>query len=248
MTAPATTRARRPQWLRVTGWLLGSYLVMMAWLWGTVVVAAILIMAVVSRFHDVEISALQFAQHGVIWFPFSLAIIITSTYLAVHVAAGMTRRSFTIASLVAAVVVGVGNAVANVVVLLLERVVYRSLGWFHGVVDSDGTQEVLSGGVPSYAAGLIGLLTAAMVSGTLVGLVYYRYGGWVGTLTLPLTLSPLVLSGLFPLQPGRTWSPWYVSEWSVGAVGQAVALLVIVAAAAAVVLIARRIPIAPKEA
>lgn len=248
MTAPAPTRTMRPQWVRVTGWLLGAYLVLMAWLWGTLVVAAVAIMAVISRFHDVEMSALQFAQHGVIWFPFSLAIIFTSTYLAVHVAAGMTRRSFTIASLVAALVVGVGNAVVNVAVLLLERTVYRSLGWFHGVADSEGTREVLAGGVVSYTTGLVGLLTAAMVSGTLLALVYYRYGGWVGTLTLPLTLSPLALSGLFPLQAERTWSPWYISEWSVGAVGQVVALLVIVAAAAAVVLIARRIPIAPKEA
>ncbi|HLS39671.1 MAG TPA: hypothetical protein VK038_02790 [Ornithinicoccus sp.] len=247
MTTAATTR-RRPQWLRVSAWLLRAYGKLMVWFWGVVVFFAVAILAVVSRFHEVRVSGLQFAQHGALWYPFSLAIILTSAYLGIHVASGLTRRSFALASLVVAASVSLVNAVAATVLLLVERAVYDGLGWYHGLVGEPVTREVLADGPVVHAIGLFVVLTAGMVSGTLVALAYYRFGGLTGTLTLPLSMLPLVVAGLFPVVGSRSWSPWEMSQWADLLPGPAPTLLVLAAGAAAVVATARRIPIAAKEA
>lgn len=247
MTTTAATR-RRPQWVRVSAQLLRAYAGLMVWFWGTVVFFAVAILAVVSRFHEVRVSGVQFAHHGALWFPFSLAIIITSGYLAVHVAAGMTRRSFARASLVVAGVISLVNAVAATLLLLLERAVYDRLGWFHGVVREGADQEVLASGAGVHALNLFVVLAAGMISGTLVALAYYRFGGWTGTLALPLTMLPLLLAGLFPVADADGWSFWQLPLPALDVAGPVLTLFVLAAGAAAVVLLARRVPISTKEA
>jgi hypothetical protein len=247
MTIPAPTR-RRPQWLRVSAQLLRAYVRLMAWFWATVVFFAVVILAVVSRFHEVRLSGMQFAHHGALWYPFTLAIIITSGYLGVHVAAGMTRRSFARACLVAATVVSLLNAVVATLLLLVERAVYDRLGWFQGVASEGMDQAILAAGAPAHALNLFVVLAAGMLSGTLVALAYYRFGGWAGTLALPLTMLPLLMAGLFPVVADEPWSFWQLPRTSVELAGPVITLIVLAAGAAAVVLLSRRVPISTKEA
>lgn len=247
-TAAAATTRRTPQWLSAFGYLSGAYVYMLTlWFWALVLPVVAIILFIVSRNVDqVTSSGVAFSHHGALWFPFSIAIILSVTYLPIHVANGMTRRSFTRAALLVNVVVGVLNAVITTLALLVEREIYDRLGWVHGGTDGSGV-PVLDGGVLTYGLGLVLLFTAGQVSGSLVGISYYRLGGWVGTLALPLSLLPLGAVGLLGLTRSAQWAPWGwtadIAPW-----GTVLAVAILLAAAGVFHLLVRDVPIDSKKA
>lgn len=247
VSASPTTR-RTPQWLTAFSYLSGAYVYMLTlWFWAIVLPAVALILFVISRNVDqVTSSGVVFSHHGALWFPFSIAIILAVTYLPLHVANGLTRRSFTQAALVVNVVVGVLNGVISTLALLAEREIFESLDWFHGNGSGTGV-EVFQGGVLPYAAGLILLFTAGQISGSLVGITYYRLGGWFGTIALPLCLLPLGAAGLLGVGGGVQWEPWGwaadIAPW-----GAIATIGVLVAAAWVFHLLVRDVSIDSKKA
>lgn len=246
-TAPATTR-RTPQWLSAFGYLLSAYVYMLTlWFWAIALPVIAIIMFIISQNVDqVTSSGVAFSHHGALWFPFSIAIILSVTYLPTHVANGMTRRSFSQAALVVSLFVGVLNGTIATVALLVEREIYRSLGWFHGRGDGSDV-ELFHGGVLTYGFGLALLFVAGQLSGALVGIAYYRLGGWTGTLALPLCLLPLGAVGLFGLGREGQWNPWGwtadLAPW-----GTVAAIGVLVAAAVSFHLLVRNVSIDTKKA
>jgi len=245
--APATTR-RTPQWLSAFGYLTGAYVYMLTlWFWAIVLPVTAVIIFLVSRNVDqVTSSGVAFSHHGALWFPFSIAIILSVTYLPIHVANGMTRRSFTQAALLVNVAVGALNGVIATLALLVEREIYDSLGWVHGGSDGAGI-PVFNGGVLTYGFGLVVLFTAGQIAGSLVGISYYRLGGWLGTIALPLSLLPLAAVGFLGLGRGVQWNPWGwtadIAPW-----GTALAIAILVAAAGVFHLLVRDVPIDSKKA
>lgn len=196
MTTPTLAAAgpvRRRSSTRVaTRWLLSRNFVMAAWAAGILVLAVVVGPVLVDRFTTVEISVAQFGRQGFTWFPFSIAIITSSVYINVHVAAGMTRRSLGRASLVQAVTMAATYTVIMTVVLQLEALAFDAVGWGHKIVDENALfQDSSQVGWILADLGLVFL--TAQVSGLLVGIVYYRLGGWWGTLALPFTVGPLIL-------------------------------------------------------
>ncbi|WP_448058765.1 hypothetical protein [Cellulomonas hominis] len=186
----APPRTRRGSVARTVRHLLAVHLVLSAWFWGIGVVVLAAVVVVVDRFGSIQTSMVQYAQQASMWFPFSLAVLTVSTALAPHVAAGMTRRSFAWATVTVAVVQGVAYAAVTGVLLAVEGLVYRAQGWPHTVEDSllgwDGDGARI-------AVHYLVLLVLAPLSGLLVGVVYYRAGGWWGTIALPFTAGPLLL-------------------------------------------------------
>lgn len=164
-----------------------------AWFWVVVLVGATVGTVVAARVAgSVDVSVIAFARQGAIWFPFSLTIVLVATYLRVHVAAGMTRRSFVRATLLAALAAGAGHTVVMTVLVLAERALHGVLGW-----DARITDTLLPGPhatVGALLAELGPVLVLANLSGLLVGVVYLRTGGWWGTVALPLTVGPLLLA------------------------------------------------------
>lgn len=243
---PATTR-RTPQWRRAFNYLLSGYVYMLTlWFWALALPAVAIIMWVVSLNVDqISASGVAFTHHGALWFPFSIAIILSVTYLPIHVANGMTRRSFARAALTVNVVVGVMNALIATIALLVERQIYDALGWFHGNNSGDGL-EVFHSGVLTYGFGLVLLFTAGQISGSLIGITYYRLGGWVGTFALPLCLLPLAAAGLLGLGAGVQWKPWGwtadIAPW-----GTVAAVAVLIGSAVAFSALVRNIPIDSKD-
>ena len=239
--APATRRAT-PQWWRALTYLAASYAYLITlWLWALVLPAVALIMFVINRNVDqVTASGMAHTHHAALWFPFSIAIILTVTYLPIHVGNGMTRRSFIKAAFAVNVGVGVANAGITTIALLVERRIYDSLGWFHGSATGTDT-PVFNGGILPYALGLALLFTAGQLSGSLIGITYYRLGGIRGTLALPLTLLPLASVGLLSLDEISQWVPWGVQLGSTGGTG--IAVLVLLAAAGTFHLLVRNVPI-----
>ncbi len=187
----APPRRRRRPVPRTVRHLLRAQLALAGWFWGVAVAMLAVAAALVDRLGTVETSIVQYAQQASMWFPFSLAVLTVATALTPHVAAGMTRRSFARAAVVVAVVQGLGYTLANGVLLAAEGVLYRAQGWPQTV------QETLvvswDGDGPQIAVQYLFLLVLAPLSGLLVGIVYYRAGGWWGTVALPLTAGPLLL-------------------------------------------------------
>ncbi|GAA1144910.1 hypothetical protein [Ornithinicoccus hortensis] len=239
----STRTTRRPaQWLRVARWQLETGVFLMLWAWGLITVLVVAVLAIVGQSVHVVVSGFAISHHGLLWFPFSIAIMVTVTYLPLHVGSGMTRSSFIKAALLGNVLIGVLNAAFTMVGLLIEREIYHRLGWFHGSTNAKGV-EVLDGGALTYGIGLTLLFVSGMLSGLLVGVAYYRAGGWWGTLTLPLTLLPIAVTSLIGLVDDSQWSPWDVSFAASWPASELFTGAVLIAAAAVFALLVRRIPI-----
>ena len=246
LQAPSITTTRAPQWVRTFTFLLGGFGTMLTlWFWVTVLPSIALILFIVNRFTLPQSSGVAFSYQGTLWFPFSMAILMVVTYLPIHVANGLTRRSFASAAIVLNVGVGLFNAVITTAALLVEREIFDALGWFHGSLD--GTRvSPLHDGAANYALGLALLLIAGQLSGLLVGLTYYRTNGWLGTLLLPLTLLPILLVSMLGPEQWQMWALWDVTVHP--AWGNALSLLVLVAAVTVIHRLARGVTIATKKA
>ncbi|UFU04145.1 hypothetical protein LQF12_06040 [Ruania suaedae] len=217
------TQARRaPQWLRVAGHMSRGLVPNTLWFWGLCLVLGAAAIWILQRFADgPPFSIMSLLRYGLIWYPFSAALILITLMLGIHVAAGQTRRSFLIASLLSWAGYAIVNGLVLAVVTAIERQVYDDFGWAHRST-SEGDLPAL---VPSL--GIYPLIViAGAVSGMLVGLAYYRFGPWI-TLALPLTSAPAVMATALATSP-------------VPLAGIAVATVL---AAVAVVLLGRRAPI-----
>jgi hypothetical protein len=247
LTTRTQVAPRPPQWLRVARWLMGANLFLMACAWTLAVVVIVVVLFAVSRATVPGMSAAGVSHHGMLWFPFSIAVMLTVSYLPLHVANGMTRASFAKASVLVNLVVGALNATVTILALLLEREIYHRLGWFHGETQDSGL-EVLHAGVLPYGVGLALMFTSGMLSGLLVGAVYYRMGGWWGTIALPLSLAPLLVTSLIGLDRETQWTPWSVTLGELVPTHNLYAVLVLAASAVAFHLLTRRLPISNSKA
>ncbi|MBO1753388.1 hypothetical protein J4G33_16385 [Actinotalea sp. BY-33] len=174
-------------------WLLQTHGFMFLWALGMLVVLVAAATIIVSNVTTPAGSIVQHARQGLTWFPFSIAIVGITTYTNIHIGAGLTRRSLGWAALTAAVVMAVAYAALFTLALQLERAVYGWTGWAHGV-DGAGGLFTSSGQVGLVVLDVGLLFLAGQLSGVLVGIVYYRAGGWWGTLALPLTAGPILLA------------------------------------------------------
>ncbi|UCN15203.1 hypothetical protein LFM56_02410 [Cellulomonas iranensis] len=189
-TTTARARPRGPV-LRAAARMARLHLRLFAWFWVVVVTAVVLGVVVLWRVDgEVGTAVSLYARQGVVWFPFSLAVLVVAAQLRVHVAAGRTRRTFVRASLAVAVGTGVAYAVVLQLLVLAERAVHDAAGWGWRIADPMLADESSPAGV--LLAELVVFLVAAQVSGLLVGVVYQRAPGWWGTLALPLTVGPLL--------------------------------------------------------
>lgn len=228
------TATRRPQWVRAAGSELAMHGYLAAWFWGFVVVATLVAFLVVDHFTDVRVSIVQYASYALAWFPFSLMIIVATMSFTIHVASGMTRRSFVRASLASSVVVAVGFGLVMTLLLLAEGGVYGALGIPHGGPGTGDENGIVAGVWESGVLASWGtyslIVLAGMVSGLLVGACYYRFKWLRGTLLLPLALVP-VLGGQLLIDLGSPDS--LGSRVDIGLAWYVPALLLVVALAAA---------------
>lgn len=188
LTVPSSSRAVRPQWRRAAARMLRTSLVQAAWFWVICLTVVALAVGVLARAGRLEMSIVQFLRYGGIWYPFSLFVVVTATYLTLHVASGMTRRSFVRASLLAVVVTGLLYGIVMTAAVLAEGAVYAANGW---APSDDAVPPALEGLLPMLSAYALSF-TSGGLSGLLVGLAYYRFGALRGTLSLPLTLVPIL--------------------------------------------------------
>lgn len=188
----ATTRMRHGSVATALRGLLRGQLTIAGWALLVLVASAALTITVLAVVRPPDYSIVGFARQGVIWFPFSLAIAVAVGQPNVQVGMGRTRRAFGRAAVLAALAMSVVYAVGVVGLIELERALYAVVGWEHAILDdlglvSDSTQ------IGALLAGYLVAAGSGQLCGLLCGLVYYRFGGWWGTLTLPLTVGPIIL-------------------------------------------------------
>lgn len=225
--------------------LADALLVMGAWFWGIALAAVVvgnLVGWLVADGTDVSIAI--YARQGAMWFPFSLGIMLVAAYLRVHVAAGMTRRTFVRATLLVEVGAGVAYAAVLTALVLAERAVHDALGWESAITEIQLTDE--SSAAWAMCLELAVTFVVANLSGLLVGVTYQRLGGWWGTLALPLTVGPLVVTqyvggARFVDLPGI----WTTTEAGTLALGVVVGLVLAVAMGTVYAVLTRRLQLAP---
>ena len=179
-------------------WLLRTHLQVAALVGAVAGVVEVVILVLVDRFGVVNASAVQFAQQGLIWFPFTLSVILATAYVNVHVAMGLTRRALGRATVLTVLIMSLVYATVLIAAFGVEGVVYHALGWPHAVTQG---LPALAGTTGTAAAPMLFvefllLAAAGQLCGQLCGIVYYRAGGRWGTLALPLTVGPVVALNL----------------------------------------------------
>ena len=211
-----------------------------AWLWGTAVVATAVILALVDRFGTVTASVLGIGSQVGMWFCFAVSILATTQYLPAHVAAGVTRRAFVVASLAAAVLTATVYTVVLAVLLQVERAAFRAFDWSYSF---SGSQVFTS---TDQLGGVLGhfmiVFTAGGLCGLLVGIVYYRFGAAIGTVALLVTVTPLLFVAAVVGDGPEVWRLVPLPDGTAGRVG--LAILIMAAVTVAYRLVARRVPIA----
>jgi hypothetical protein len=243
---------RRTPTARTARHLLTMLLYLATWFWGIAIVVLTLAIVLVDRFGEITTSVVQFSRQGGIWFPFSLMIIIATTYLPTHVAAGMTRRAFATAALVAGGVTAAVYAVMLTLLIQVERAVFDRVGWPHTLSDV-GLSATSSGTAVDVGRLFVDYLLmfgSGVVGGLLVGIVYYRAGGWWGTIALPLTIGPLlVVTALLASDAGPFDLAWVVDRFGPGGddapARVALCVLILAAQATAFHRITRRAALSP---
>ncbi|MET0435812.1 MAG: hypothetical protein ABW025_16740 [Cellulomonas sp.] len=246
---PARPATRQGPVLRTATCLLAWFGQVALWYWAIVLVVVVAVPLVVDAVGDVGTSTIWFARQSGVWFPFSIMIGIATTYPQVHVASGMTRRSYVRGALAAAVVLAVAFAVLMAGGLMAERAWYGAMGWEWSLQDQGWFDPDVSFG--SLLVAYLATFVVAYVSGLLVGTVYAAAGGWWGTLTLPLTAGPSLAMTIL-VGNSNDWVPF---SDLFGSTGEATPLALVLTAsavmtaalAAAFWLIATRRSIAPRR-
>lgn len=241
---------RRGPVARTTWSLLTWFTPIAAIYWAILLVVVIAVPFVVDAVAQVEVSIVWFARQSGIWFPFSVLIGVATTFPTVHLANGMTRRSYIRGALAAAVTMAVAFAGLMTLALLAERTWYGAMGW--GWRLQEGWFAPAEG-LPTVFVAYLATYLVSYLSGLLVGTVYGAAGGWWGTLTLPLTVGPVLLVTIL-VDNQYDWVPFSHLFGEAPSGGTPLALLVTAAAVLALALavafrvIAARRPVAPRRA
>lgn len=246
---PARPATRQGPVLRTAISLLAWFGQVGLWYWAIVLVVVVGLPFLIGAFGEVGTSVLWFARQSGVWFPFSVLIGVATAYPQVHVASGMTRRSYVRGALLAAAGLAAAFALLMAGGLVLERAWYGAMGWDWSPQDQGWFDPDVTFG--SLLVAYLATFLVAYVSGLLVGTVYAAAGGWWGTLTLPLTAGPSLVMTIL-VGNSNDWVPF--SELFGGDGGSTplalvltVAAVLTLAMATAFWLIATRRSIAPRR-
>lgn len=207
---PLTSGVKPATVTAVTLWALRRYATILAWFAGiAALIVGVVMTPVLLRYQpDLQFSIWEnFAAGGPSWFSLALGVMAVQ-YLPTLVAHGVTRTRYVLATglalaliaLLAGVLVAAGYAVEA---RLYERIgMEPTLQGEHAfAVPSQYVLVIVETAVRSLLFGLTGLL---------IGLTYYRFGGWLGTALLLVSCAlPLSVGGtLLAQEPGALGFAW----------------------------------------
>jgi hypothetical protein len=178
---------------------VGATWVIGLWFWVIALLIGGIILFVMQRAGDVEITAVGGPAESAPYFLLVMGIVMPLAMIALHVAAGGTRRSFVHGLVVSGVVIGATLGLAAAAVAWVTWWAADRYGWpTEPEIDrlyTDGSQLGLVFLVQSVFCAVYFLV------GAVVALGYYRAGFWRGTGVALLSLVPLAVAEL-TLQSG----------------------------------------------
>ncbi|MBD8079737.1 hypothetical protein [Cellulosimicrobium arenosum] len=178
------------------------------WFWAIAIVVGATILVVMQRNGDVDVDAVNSVMDSARFFLFVLGIVVPLSMVALHVAAGGTRRSFTHGLWLSGVVVGVSYGLA-----------VAAVGWFQWWLFTRNGWSATSAQHQLYAdgseVGLVLLVQSLLcatyfLAGVVIALGYYRAGFWGGTALVPVAVVPAALAEI-SLQSG--WFGRALADW-----------------------------------
>lgn len=181
----STQRATGP----VTRILVRHGFAWMGWFWPIVAVVFLVIGFFTQRAGDLDHSVWAFAGSAPKWALFALGIVFATMYLPFLVAHGITRRTVAAAAAAGGAVLALVAAGVMQLGYLVERAVFAALDRTHAIETPHLFRTPTQ--VHLVLAEYTLVFAAFLLSGWLVGIGYYRFGGIRGTLFLPPALIPI---------------------------------------------------------
>lgn len=163
-------------------------------LWPIVLVVMLGVPMIVDHVGGQVGSIYSGVAQGPRWFMFVMGIVVVAEGLGPHIAHGLTRRTFVAQNTAGFAVVGAVFGAVSMGLALVERWFYDRLDWPAGTFYGEHPVPITPWLLVLVDHGV--LLIVYALSGFAVGAVYYRWGGWIGTLTLPLTVGPVLVAAV----------------------------------------------------
>ncbi|MFC8922560.1 hypothetical protein [Cellulosimicrobium sp. NPDC057127] len=200
-TRPSTARralesaAHRRAVRAVAEYYIGGTWYVGVWFWVIALAVGALILWIMERNGDVNVGAVGGVAGSAKFFLFVLGIILPLMTVALHVAAGGTRRSFAHGLWLGAAVSGLTFGLATAAVRWFEWWLARRNGW---APDSDGAQLYADGSqVGTVLLVEVLFCTVYYLAGMAVAACYYATGFVRGTLLALAALVPVVVAEVF---------------------------------------------------
>ena len=180
---------------RLVRYLAPPQLRVYAAFWAILVLAWVVATVIVDRVGTVDFSVyLVMGQGAPKVFLFVMSLIIAATGLPLYVGYGITRRhAFTAAAIILGGA-GLLFAVLRLGVSLVEAAAYEATGLSAGLSGPLPVTSVTEAGWLVLTGTVVHILWAA--SGWIVGVGYYRFGPWLGTVLVTPASIPLVIGEL----------------------------------------------------
>ncbi|QJW35708.1 hypothetical protein [Cellulosimicrobium protaetiae] len=165
------------------------------WFWAIALAVGALILWIMERNDDVSIEAVGGVAGSAKFFLFVMGIILPLMTIAVHVASGGTRRSYTHGLWIGATVSGLSFGLASALVKWGEWTLFRRAGWSTapelGQLYGDGSQ-----------VGLVLLVegtfcTVYYLAGMVIAAGFYGFGFLRGVGLVLVSLLPVVVTEVF---------------------------------------------------
>ncbi|MBD5786119.1 hypothetical protein IF650_08005 [Cellulosimicrobium terreum] len=162
------------------------------WFWVVALAIGGIILFVMQRTGDVDLTAVSGPSESARFFLFVMGIVLPLSMVALHVAAGGTRRSFAQGMWVSGLVVGLTFGLVSAAVAWIEWWGFDRAGWpvdrVQNQLYQDGSQFGLVLLVQSVSCAVYFLVGIAIALG------YYRAGFWRGTGIMLVALVPLAVA------------------------------------------------------
>lgn len=179
----------------VAGYFIGGTWYVGVWFWAIALAVGALILWIMERNDDVSIEAVGGVAGSAKFFLFVMGVILPLMTIALHVAAGGTRRSFTHGMVIGAVVSGLTFGVAAALVKWGEWVLFQRSGWPSepelAQLYGDGSQV----GLVILVEGLF--CVVYYLAGMVIAAGFYGFGFVRGVLLVLASLVPVVVAEIF---------------------------------------------------
>ncbi|MFB7888000.1 hypothetical protein ACFVSK_01225 [Cellulosimicrobium cellulans] len=179
----------------VAWYFIGGTWYVGVWFWAIALAVGALILWIMERNDDVSIEAVGGVAGSAKFFLFVMGIILPLMTIAVHVASGGTRRSYTHGLWIGAAVSGMTFGVATALVKWGEWALFRRSGWS---TEPELAQLYVDGSQVGLAMLVEGLFCVVYyLAGMVIAAGFYGFGFLRGVLLVLASLVPVVVSEIF---------------------------------------------------